>query len=124
MSNDELERLGRLRERQIRARDPKAKERKTAAKVTKRRRKLRRSKGSFLYMLKDMMGDMSYKLRGALIGAAIGTVVSIVLAAVLDDVTMVAILGLAATLILGIMGMIIGNIFDWRTEVTDEFKDL
>ena len=39
--NDELERLKRLRERQIQARDPKAKEKKIQARVTTRRKHLK-----------------------------------------------------------------------------------
>jgi uncharacterized protein YacL len=121
--NDEVERLKRLREQQIRARDPMAKERRTQAKVTRRRRKLRRS-NSFQYMLKDMLGDMPYKFWGVIIGAVIGMIISIVLALVLDDITIVAVLGLLVTLILMVVGFVFGHSFDWRAEVTDEFKDL
>ncbi len=121
--NDELERLKRLRQQQIQARDPQAKDRKTQAKVTKRRRKLRRN-ASLPYMLKDMLGDMSYKFWGAIIGVGLGTIISIVLAVVMDDVTTVTILGLSATLILVVVGVVFGQSFDWRAEVTDEFKDL
>jgi hypothetical protein len=120
---NELERLKRLREQQIRARDPKAKERKTQAKVTKRRRKLGRKNISFQYMMQDILGDMSYKFWGAIIGAVAGTVISIVLALVMDDIAMVAVLGLAVTLILILVGVIFGHSFDWRAKVTDEFKD-
>jgi hypothetical protein len=123
--NEELERLMRLRERQIQARDPKAKEKKIQAKVTARRRKLRRSRNtSFQYMIQDMLRDMSYKFWGIIIGAVLGTIVSIVLALLLEDIVMVAVLGLVITLVLILVGFIFGHSFDWRAEVTDEFKDL
>ena len=74
-------------------------------------------------MMQDILGDMSYKFWGAIIGAVAGTVISIVLALVMDDIAMVAVLGLAVTLILILVGVIFGHSFDWRAEVTDEFKD-
>jgi uncharacterized membrane protein len=121
--NDEVERLMRLREKQIRARDPKAKDRKVQARVAARRRKLHKTNDSFLYMIKDMLGDMPYKFWGAIIGAVLGTVISIVLAMVLDDIVMVGMLGLVATLVLILVGVVFGHSFDWRAEVIDEFKD-
>lgn len=121
--DDELERLRRLRERQIQARDPKAKDRKVQASVTARRRKLKKSV-SFQTMMRDVLGDMPYKLWGALIGVALGTVISIVLALFLEDIVMVAIIGLAATIVLAVVGVIFGHSFDWRAEVEDEFKNL
>ena len=125
MSNrsDELERLQRLREQQIRSRDPKAKEKLIQAKVPTRRRALRRRNISFQYMMRDMLGDLPYKFWGASIGALLGTVISIVLALVWEDIAMVAIVGLASTLILALIGVIFGHSFDWRAEVMDEFKD-
>jgi hypothetical protein len=122
--NDELERLRRLRERQILARDPKAKERKVQAKVTTRRRKLKKKNVSFQTMMRDMLGDMSYKFWGAIAGVVLGTVISIVLALFLEDIGMVAVIGLAATVVLTLVGFIFGHSFDWRAEVKDEFKDL
>ena len=125
MSNrsDELERLKRLREQQIRSRDPKAKEKRIQAKVTTRRRKLGRRNASFQYMMRDMLGDLPYKFWGAILGALLGTVISIILALVWEDIAMVAIVGLAVTLILTLIGVVFGHSFDWRAEVTDELKD-
>ena len=121
--NDEVERLMRLREQQIRARDPKAKDKKAQARVAARRRKLLKRNDSFQYMIKDMLGDMPYKFWGAIIGAVLGTVISIVLAMVLDDIVMVGMLGLVATIVLILVGVIFGHSFDWRAEVIDEIKD-
>jgi VIT1/CCC1 family predicted Fe2+/Mn2+ transporter len=121
--NDELERLKRLREQQIRARDPKAKEKQIQAKVTSRRRKLRRRNTSIQYIMRDMLGDLPYKFWGAIIGALLGTVLSIILALVWEDIAMVAIVGLIATLVLTLIGVVFGHSFDWRAEVTDELKD-
>ena len=45
------------------------------------------------------------------------------IALVMDDITTVAVVGLAVTLILILLGVIFGHSFDWRAEVTDEFKD-
>jgi hypothetical protein len=122
--NDELERLKRLRERQIQARDPKAKDRKVQARVTTRRRKLEKKNVSFQTMMRDVLGDMPYKLWGALIGVVLGTVIAIVLALFLEDIVMVTVIGLAATVVLAMVGVILGHSFDWRAEVEDEFKNL
>ena len=122
--NDELERLKRLRERQIQARDPKAKERKAQAKVTSRRRHLKRRNASFQYVMRDMLGDMSYKFWGVIIGVVLGTIISIVLALFMKDIVIVTVLGLLVTLILVLVGLIFGNSLDWRAEVTDEIKDM
>ena len=121
--NDEVERLMRLREQQIRAREPTAKHKTPQAWGAARRRKLLKRHDSFQYMIKDMLGDMPYKFWGAIIGAVLGTVISIVLAMVLDDIVMVGMLGLVATIVLILVGVIFGHSFDWRAEVIDEIKD-
>ena len=120
---DELERLKRLREQQIRSRDPKAKEKQIQARVTARRRKLGRRNTSFRYMMRDMLGDLPYKFWGAIIGALLGTVIAIILALVWEDLAMVAMVGLAATVVLTLVGVVFGHSFDWRAEVRDELKD-
>jgi uncharacterized protein YacL len=71
-----------------------------------------------------MLGDMSYKFWGVIIGAVLGTIISIVLALFMEDIVIVTILGLLATLILALVGFVLGSSFDWRAEVTDEVKDL
>ena len=55
--------------------------------------------------------------------AVLGTVISIVLAMVLEDIVMVGTLGLVATIVLILVGVIFGHSFDWRAEVIDEIKD-
>jgi hypothetical protein len=119
--NDELERLTRLRERQIQARDPKAKEKESQRRVTARRRKLKR-KTTIQGMMRDMLGDMPYKLWGALIGAGLGFVISIALA-LLVEASWTALVGLAAVIILALVGFFFGHSFDWRAQVRDEMKD-
>ncbi len=119
--NDEIERLMRLREQQIRARDPKAKDKKIQARITARRRKLRR-KTTTQDMIHDMLGDMPHKLWGVVIGTIIGVVISIVLA-LMVEASWAPLVGLATTIILAIVGFFIGHSFDWRGEVRDEMKD-
>ena len=124
MSNqdDDLERLIRLRERQIQARDPKAKEREIQRKVTARRRKLRR-KVTIQEMFQDMVGDIPYKLWGILIGTAIGIIISIVLALTVEA-SWAPLVGLASTVVLALIGFVLGHSLDWRDEMRDEIKDL
>ena len=120
-NDDELERLIRLRERQIRARDPHAKDREIQRRLAAKRRRMRRQT-TVQGMMRGMLGDLPHSARGAIIGAVVGTAISIVLALTVEAYW-VALTGLAATIVLAIVGFYIGKSFDWRDEVRDELKD-
>jgi uncharacterized protein YacL len=115
--NDELERLQRLRERQLSARDPRAKERRTQRKVAARRRKLRKR-----LTLKDILLDIPYKWQGVIIGAIIGVIISIVLTLTVES-SWVELLGLLAVLFIAMIGFVIGQALDAREELKDLMRD-
>ncbi len=110
--NDEVERLRRLRARQLQARDPLAKQRKVGRKVTARRRKQKQS-FSFRAML-----DMPYQWRGAIIGALIGMGISIVLTLTLEN-QWTEVIGLLIVIFLAALGTIFGQAVDVREELKD-----
>lgn len=114
--NDEIERLRRLRERQLQARDPHAKQRKIDRKVATRRRKQKQS-----FSLRAML-DMPYKWRGAIIGALLGMGISIVLPMVVKS-EWIEIIGLLLVLFLAIIGIVFGQAFDEREELKDLMRD-
>ena len=110
--NDEVERLRRLRERQLQARDPLAKQRKVERKVTARRRKQKTS-FSFRAML-----DVPYQWRGAIIGAVIGMGISIVLTLTLEN-QWTEVIGLLIVVFLAVLGFVFGQAIDAREELKD-----
>jgi uncharacterized protein YacL len=110
--NDEVERLRRLRERQLQARDPLSKQRKIDRKVTARRRKQKKS-FSFRAML-----DMPYQWRGAIIGAVIGMGISIVLTLTLEN-QWTEVIGLLVVVFLAVLGVVFGQAMDAREELKD-----
>jgi hypothetical protein len=118
--NQELERLMRIRDRQISARDPKAQDRRMQQKLTVQRRRMRK-KLSLREMIIDVLGNLSYKVWGAIVGAALGVILLIVLTLVVDNPT-APLVGLTATIVLALVGLIFGHSFDWRDEVRDEMK--
>jgi len=111
--NEELERLKRLRQKQLQARDPLAKQRKIERKVAARRRGTR-EKVTF----KSMITDVPYRWRGAILGAVLGIVVSVVLPS-LVDASWVEWIGLLAVLALALLGFMFGRAFDSRDELRD-----
>ena len=123
MSNKdkELERLMRLREQQIRTRDPHAKGRELHGRLAERGRRHRKPV-TLQGTLQEMLTDIPGKWQGAIIGGTLGLVISIVLA-VAVGAYWVALVGLAATIVLAIVGYFLGTSFDWRDELRDEMKD-
>ena len=117
----ELERLTRLREQQIRARDPHAKERELHGRLTAQRRRHRKPV-TLQGTLREILTDIPGKWQGAIIGGTLGLVLSIVLT-VGVEAYWVALVGLAITIVLVVMGYFLGTSFDWRDELRDEMKD-
>lgn len=119
MSNrkDEVERLMRLRQRQLSARDPHAKQREIDRRVATRRRKLRQQ-DSFL----SVFTDVPFKWQGIVLGALIGLVILILLP-LLVDAAWVDLAGLAAIIVLAIMGFFFGQALDVREELKDLMRE-
>jgi len=119
MSNrkDEVERLMRLRQRQLSARDPHAKQREIDRRVAARRRKLRQQ-NSFL----SIFTEVPFKWQGIVLGALIGLVILILLP-LLVDAAWVDLAGLAAIIVLAIMGFFFGQALDVREELKELMRD-
>ncbi len=110
--SDEVERLRRLRQRQLTARDPLAKQRKVDRKVSARRGKQKTS-FSFRAML-----EMPYQWRGAIVGALLGMGISIVLTLTLEN-KWTEIIGLLIVVFLAVLGVVFGQAMDAREELKD-----
>jgi hypothetical protein len=116
MSNqvDERERLRRLRDRQLQARDPRSVDRKVHRAVAKRRG--RRPKR---VTLAEIYTDVPAKWKGLFLGLLAGAAVSIALPLLFEG-TWPELVGLASLPILAILGLVIGQAF----QVRDELRDL
>ena len=110
---DERERLEWLRERQLRARDPRTADRKTMGTISRRRRK-RYKRVTFA----EMFRDIPHKWRGLLIGAAIGALISILLPLLFEG-SWVEIVGYASIVVLALIGVAFGQAYELRDELRD-----
>ncbi len=110
--DNESDRLRRLRERQIQARDPQKKQRKIQGRVAGQYQKRRN------YTMADGVADLPHKWKGLIIGAIIG-----LLAAILISLLVTASwgiwLGLLAMIISPLLGFLFGMSFDWRDDLRD-----
>lgn len=113
----EQERLKKLRDRQIRARDPLVKERKVSRQVADQQRRKRKNER----FIRDSVGAVSHKVKGAYIGALLGLVIMLLLPMVMEN-RMANILGILAIPFLIALGLLIGASFDWRDDIRDHIK--
>ena len=115
MSNadQERERIKRIREQQLRARDPRKAERRAVRTVTRRRRQ-RYQRVTF----SEMIRDIPHKWRGFIFGAVLGAVLAIVLP-ILFEGTLVELIGFLSIVVLALVGFAIGQAFDLRDELRD-----
>ena len=108
----EAERLRRLREQQLRARDPHTKQRKTQRTITRKYRA--RKQVTF----KEMLGDIPHKWRGLFIGFVLGLIIWIVLSSLFQELW-ADLAGLLVTAFFCVMGIFIGSGFDTRDKLRD-----
>lgn len=118
----EIERLIRLRERQLQARDPHAKERKFERRDVARRRR----KADERLSLGEILGYFPHKFRLAAVGALIGLLILIALPLMVEallpgviEIIWLQIAGLVSIVVLAMIGWVIGSSFDWRDELRD-----
>jgi hypothetical protein len=116
-SESEQERLKRIREQQIRARDPQTKERKISRQVSTQQQKKRQNESFF----RDALKDVSHKAKGVYIGALLGLIVLLVLPYFVEG-SMATTLGILAIPVLMLLGFIYGASFDWRDEINERIK--
>jgi hypothetical protein len=118
MSKDEVDRLMRLRQQQLKARDPHAKQRAIERKVARRRARTRKQPGSYL----EVFTDVPRKWQGVVIGILLGMFVWVglnlwVSASWVDSIGLAAIVGLA------IIGFYFGQAVDTRDELRELMRD-
>jgi hypothetical protein len=116
MSNkdDELKRLKRIRDQQIRARDPTTKEKRLQHTIATRRRKSVR-RFSFIGLIREV----SHKARGTLIGAILGLLIFLLLPYFVKT-SWIDFVGIGAIFFLTIVGYFLGQALDAR----DSLKEL
>ncbi len=110
-TNQEQERLRRLRERQLTDRDPLDKQRKVQRTTAVRSRKAMRS-----FSFKESLSAIPQVWKGAFIGLLVGLVVVFVLP-LLWASPYALVVGILATMISTIFGVVTGNALDLRDDI-------
>jgi hypothetical protein len=113
MGNDEVERLKRLRDQQLKARDPHKKQQKLQHGISVRYRKSREP-----FELKKVWLEVDKKWRGLLIGGFLGFIVLVILPNFVDP-PWAEVAGVAAIVFLMLIGFAIGQAADARDELHD-----
>ena len=112
--NDEIERLKRLRERQIRSRDPTAKDRQVQRKVSARYKKEKLTVGG---IIRDIPG----KWLGTILGAIVGLIMGIGIVLILkSEAFWMEYIPYFLVLVGAVMGRGLGAAMDWRDEDHEE----
>lgn len=111
MSNQEQERLRRLRERQLADRDPKAKERQFQRMTAQRERKRDKS-----YSLARAWGDIPHIWRGSFYGLILGLFIMLVLPYFWDS-SWTFLVSILAAIVTTMFGAVVGNAIDTREEL-------
>lgn len=111
--NDEVERLIRIRDKQLQARDPQKKARKTQQNISKRYRSSRKP-----VTAKGIFSDIPKKWTGFVIGLFLGFFVLILLPFFVDS-TSTDLIGFSVMAVLAFMGFAIGQAADTKSELED-----
>lgn len=109
----EIERLRRLRDRQIQARDPLKKQRRLQHHIARRRRASRRR-----FSFGEIFRDVPAKITGTLIGMAAGVLLLVILPEFVET-ALADQIGLAALAVLAILGFFFGRAIDVRNALSD-----
>ena len=110
--SNEAERLRRLREQQLRTRDPHIKQRKSQREITRKYRS--RKQVTF----KEMLGEIPHKWRGLFYGFVLGLITWILLTSIFKELW-ADLAGLLVMAFFCVMGVFIGNGFDTRDKLRD-----
>jgi hypothetical protein len=111
--DDEVERLIRLRDQQLRARDPQMKDRKLQHGIAKRYRRSREP-----FSLKKLWTDVDQKWRGIILGAFLGFIILVALPYFVKS-NWTEFIGIGVLLFLTFLGFAIGQAADARDELQD-----
>ena len=110
----EQERIKRIRDEQLRARDPKAKERRQSARYAQKSKKLRENQK----LAKDTISSIPHIWRVGFYGLAIGFIIKICLP-LFFTANWVSAAGWAIMLVTTAFGVLFGASLDWRDDLRD-----
>ena len=111
--NNEVERLKRIRDQQLRARDPQKKVRKTQHNIARRYKSSRKPETA-----KSVMADIPKKWLGFVIGLFLGFLVLMVLPSFIES-NWTDLIGIGVMVILGFFGFAVGQAADAKAELED-----
>lgn len=111
--NDEIERIRRIRDRQIQLRDPSVEQKRVQREISKKRRS---SVEKFSFGA--IFGDIPKMITGTLIGMLIGIMILIILPYIFDG-TWVDLVGIGATAFGTVFGFFFGRALDARDALGD-----
>ena len=109
----ELERLRRLRNQQIRSRDPGTKQRKLQHNITQQYQRTSKQ-----MTLGSAWATLHHRWKGLIIGLVFGIIVAVVLSLTTDE-SWTELIGILAIIMFALIGLVIGSSFDWRDEIRD-----
>ncbi len=113
--DDEIQRLRRLRERQLQARDPQAKVKATHKRLAEHHKKTK-EKLTVRTFLRDMPLRIWYSFLGLLIGALLGLIIYTIADANLAQANWVKYLGIFLALFGFVAGRVVGAAMEWRSD--------
>lgn len=116
MSNQEQERLQRLRDKQIAARDPLVKQRKFQRDISIKTKRMSKP-----FSLSKAWSDIPHIIKTPFYGLLLGVVVLVVLPKLWNS-AFAFLAGAGVTLIFIIFGLILGNTLDLRDRIRDNLK--
>ena len=112
-TENDAERFKRIRDQQLKARDPQTREHKIQHDISIRQRKSRQS-----FSFRKMLADVPRTWSGLILGIFLGLLVSIILPLFISA-SWVNFLGLGITFFLAILGLAVGHGLDGRRELED-----
>ncbi len=116
MSNQEQERLKRLRESQLRSRDPLVGQRKFQRNISVKEKRMRKS-----FSMSGAWKDIPHVIKVPFYGLLLGIALVFILPAVWSS-PYATLAGAGITLILIVFGLIFGNSLDIRDRIRDNIK--
>jgi hypothetical protein len=116
MSNQEQERLRKLREQQIKSRDPLTKQRKFQRNMSVKEKRMRKS-----FSLIQAWRDIPHIIKIPVYGLLLGIIITLILPSLWIS-PYATFAGAGITLILIVFGLTLGNALDLRDSIRDNIK--
>lgn len=111
--NDEVERIRRIRDRQIQLRDPSVEQKRVQREISKKRRS-----SVERFSFGAIFGDIPKMMTGTLIGIVIGILILLILPYIFDG-TWVDPVGIGLTVVGAVFGFFFGRALDARDALSD-----